>query len=174
MRSGCCLVPRTVHTPHATQTRSPWPVRWRASRSPDLPFRPFCPLHFGAARVSSGLPRSGRQGGSRCAAGVRREGLREPAGERGSCGSLRTSHGGGRRRPGCRESRAVAGLQRGSPGRWGILEPKSHAGGVCLLAGPPKCPVTVREQPGESVAVDKCGGWAIGQGEQGVLRKART
>lgn len=82
--------------------------------------------------------------------------------------------GGGRRRPGCRESRAVAGLQRGSPGRWGVLEPKSHAGGVCLLAGPPKCPVTVREQPGESVAVDKCGGWAIGQGEQGVLRKAHT
>lgn len=95
-----------------------------------------------------------------------------------ACGSLRTSHGRAPRRgqeeAWVRESRAVAGLQRGSPGRWGVLEPKSHAGGVCLLAGPPKCPVTVREQPGESVAVDECGGWAIGQGEQGVLRKART
>lgn len=112
--------------------------------------------------------RSRRAGGRPAGASRGERKLREPS----DLPRPAARQGGGRRRPGCRESRAVAGLQRGSPGRWGVLEPKSHAGGVCLLAGPPKCPVTVREQPGESVAVDKCGGWAIGQGEQGVLRKA--
>lgn len=89
------------------------------------------------------------------------QGREEAAGAFGPPTAAR--QGGGRRRPGCRESRAVAGLQRGLPGRWGVLETKSHAGGVCLLAGPPKCPVTVREQPGESVAVDKCGGGSQGR-----------
>lgn len=124
---------------------------------------------FREAGARAGADAQQACGGKACGS---QQGREEAAGAFGPPTAAR--QGGGRRRPGCRESRAVAGLQKGSPGRWGVLEPKSHAGGVCLLAGPPKCPVTVREQPGESVAVDKCGGWAIGQGEQGVLRKART
>lgn len=128
--------------PHIPLRRaSPLPVRQRVSRSANLSLCLFCQLHFGTTGVSSGLPRSRCQGGSRCAGGVRREGHENQEGRGESWGSLQTSlrpphEGGDRTRPGCGQSQAVAGLQRGSPGRWRVLEPKSLLEESAILQDP--------------------------------------
>lgn len=90
----------------------------RFVRSTSVP--PVLVQVFREAGARAGADAQQACGGKACGS---QQGREEAAGAFGPPTAAR--QGGGRRRPGCRESRAVAGLQRGSPGRWGSLS-QSH------------------------------------------------
>lgn len=156
-----------LSTPHIPLRRaSPLPVRQRVSRSANLSLCLFCQLHFGKLVLVQVFREAGARAGVDVQEACGGKAVRTRRGEEKAGGGLQTSlrpprEGGDRTRPGCGQSQAVAGLQRGSPGRWRVLD-QSPCWRSLPSCRTPECPVTVQEQPRESVASDECGGGSQG------------